>query len=65
MGWGYVQNTKFLFSAVISPRKHHFGRFWAITIPVYQIQMILTLTPLQNLHFGMEKCAKHTNFILS
>ncbi len=38
MGWRYVQNTKILVSAVMSPRKHHFWSFLAITIAVYQIQ---------------------------
>ncbi len=41
MGWGYAQNTKILFSAAMSPRKHHFWSFLAITIAVYQIQLIL------------------------
>ncbi len=65
MGWGYAQNTKILFRAEVIPRKHHFWSFLAITIPVCQIQMILTLIPLQNQHVGMGICAKHTNFILS
>ncbi len=56
---------KILFSAEMTPRKHHFWSFLAITIAVYQIQMILTLNPLQNLHVGMGICAKHTNYILS
>ncbi len=30
------------------PRKHHFWSFLAITIPVCQIQVILTLIPFQN-----------------
>ncbi len=34
-------------------RKHHFWSFLAITIDVYQIQMILTLISLQNQHVGM------------
>ena len=39
-GWGYEQNTKILFSAAMSSRKHHFWSFFAITITVYKIQMI-------------------------
>ncbi len=65
MGWRYVQNTNLLFRAVMSPRKHHFWSFLAITIAVYQIQMILTLMPLQNQHVGMRICAKNKNFIQS
>ncbi len=34
---------------------------FAITIAVCQIQMILTLIPLQNEHDGMGICAKHIN----
>ncbi len=52
MGWGYVQNTQILFKAEMIPRKHHFWSFLAITIEVCQIQMILTLIPLQNDHDG-------------
>ncbi len=51
-GWGYTQNTKFLFRAEMIPRKHHFWSFLAITIAVFQIQMILILIPLQNDHDG-------------
>ena len=40
-------------------RKHHFWSFLALTIPVCQIQMILTLVPLQNQYDGMGICAKH------
>ncbi len=47
------------------PRKHHFWSFLAITIAVCQIQMILTLIPLQNEHEGMGICAKHNNFFQS
>ena len=65
MGWVYAQNTKILFRAEMILRKHHFWSFLAITIAVCQIQMILTLIPLQNQHFGMGICANHTNFILS
>ncbi len=65
LGWGCVPNTKFFFKAEMIPRKHHFWSFLAITIAVCQIQMILTLIPLQNQHVGMDICAKHTNFILS
>ncbi len=54
LGWGYEQITKILFRAERIPRKHHFWSFLAITIAVYQIQMILTLIPLQNEHDGME-----------
>ncbi len=39
--------------------------FLAITIPLCQIQMILTLIPLQNEHDGMGICAKHKTFIQS
>ncbi len=52
MGWGYEQNTKILFRAERIPRKHHFWSFLAITFAVCQIQMILTLTRLQNEHDG-------------
>ena len=65
MGSGYVPNTKILFRAEMIPRKHHFWSFLAITIAVRQIQMILTLLPLQNEHVGMGICAKHTNLNLS
>ncbi len=34
------------------PRKHHIRSFLAITMEVCQIQMILTLIPLQNEHDG-------------
>ncbi len=34
-------------------RKHHFLSFLGITIAVCQMQMILTLIPLQNEHDGM------------
>ncbi len=47
------------------PRKHHFWSFLAITITVFQIQMILILIPLQYEDDGMEICAKHKNFIQS
>ncbi len=43
----------------------HYLSFLAITIAVCQIQMILTLIPLQNEHDGMGICAKHKNFIQS
>ncbi len=43
----------------------HYLSFLAITIAVYQIQMILTLIPLQNVHDGMGICAKKKNFIHS
>ncbi len=39
------------------PRKHHFWSFLAIRIAVCQIQMILTLIPLQNEHDGIGICA--------
>ncbi len=65
MGWGYAQNTTILFRAEMIPRKHHFWSFLAITIAVCQIQMILTLNPLENEHDGMGICAKHNNFIHS
>ncbi len=48
IGWGYAQNTKFLFRAVVFLRKHHLWSFFAIVIAVFQIQVILTLIPLQN-----------------
>ncbi len=35
------------------PRKHHFWTFLAITFAVCQIQMILTIIPLQSQHVGM------------
>ncbi len=65
MGWGYAQNTKNLFREESIPRKQHFLYIMAITIAVLQIQMMLTLIPLQNLHVGMGICAKHKNFIQS
>ena len=65
MGWENEQNTQILFRAEIIPGKHQFEWFLAITIPVCQIQMILTLIPLQNQHFGMGICANQTNLILS
>ncbi len=65
MGWGYAQNTKILFRAEMIPGKHHFWSFLAIRNPVCQIQMILTLIPLQNEYDGMGICVKHKNFIQS
>ncbi len=65
MRWGYVPHTKFFFREEMIPRKHHFWSFLEITIAVRQIEMILTLIPLQNEHVGMGICEKHTNFILS
>ncbi len=65
MGWIYAQNTKFLFRAEMIPSKHHFWSFLAMTIAVFQIQMILILIPLQNDHDGMGICAKHKIFIQS
>ncbi len=59
MGWRYAQKTKFLFRAEMIPRKHHFWSFLAITNAVCQMQMILTLIPLQDEHDGMELCANH------
>ncbi len=56
MGWGCVPNAKTSFRAEMIPRKHHFWSFLAITIPVFQIQMVL---PHQNEHDGMGICAKH------
>ncbi len=47
------------------PRKHPFWSFLAISIAVRQIQMTLTLIPLQNEHDGMGICVKHKNFIQS
>ncbi len=65
MGWRYAQNTKLLFRAEMIPRKHNFRSFLAVTIEVCQIQMSLTLIPLQNDHDGMGICAKQSNFIHS
>ncbi len=65
MGWGYAQNTKFLFRAEMIPRNNHFLSFLAITIAVFQMQKILVLIPLQNDHDGMGICAKHINFVQS
>ncbi len=65
MGWGYVQNTQILLRAEMIPLKHHFWSFLDITIAVCQIQMILTLTPLENEHDGMEICTKHKIYIQS
>ena len=65
MGWGYAQNTQTLFRAEISPRKHHFLSFFAITIAVRQSEVLLILIPLQNEHDGIGICTKHTNFIQS
>ncbi len=65
MEWGYAQNTKKLFRAEMIPGKHHFWSFLAITIPLCQIQTILTLIPPQNEHDGMGICVKHKNFIQS
>ncbi len=57
MGWGYVQYTQILFRAEMIPLKHHFWSFLAITIAVFQIQMILILIPLQYVNDGMGICA--------
>ncbi len=65
MGWGYVPNTNFFFRAEMISRKHLFWSFLAITIAVCQMQMILTLIPLQDEHDGMEISAKHKMFIQS
>ncbi len=65
LGWGYVPNINILFRVAMIYRKHHFWSFLAITIAVCQIQMIITLTRLQNEHDGIGICAKHTNFIQS
>ncbi len=65
MGWGYVHNTQILFRAEMIPLKHNYWSFLAKTIAVFQIQMILTLIPLQNELYWMEICAKHSNFIQS
>ncbi len=65
LGWGYAHKTKFLFRAEMIPRQHHIRSFLAITIPVCQIQTILTLIRLQNEHDGMGICAKHKNFMMS
>ncbi len=62
MGWGYGQNTQILFRAEMIPLKHHFWTFLAITIAVFQIQMILILIPPQNDHDGIAICAKHKFF---
>ena len=60
-GWGYAQNTNLLLRAEIIPRKHLYWSFLAITIAMWQIQMILTLIPLlQTQNVGMVICAKHT-----
>ncbi len=59
------KTQNFLFRAKMIPRKHHIRTFWAITIAVCQIQMILTLIPLQNEHDGMGICAKHKFFFQS
>ncbi len=64
-GWGYVQNTLILISAEMIPRKHHIRSFLATTIAVSQIQMILTLIPLQIEHDVLGICAKHKMFIQS
>ncbi len=58
MGSGYAQKTKIVFRAEMIPRKHQFWWFLAITIPVCQIQMILTLIPFEKEHDGMGICAK-------
>ncbi len=65
MGSGYAQNTQILFRAEMIPRKQHFWSFLAITIAVCQIQMILTLTPLEKEHDGIGICAKNKNCIQS
>ncbi len=56
---------KFYSELKILLKNLHYLSFLAKTIAVCQIQMILTLIPLQNEHDGMGICAKHTNFILS
>ncbi len=58
--WEYAQNTKKIFRAEIIHRNHHYWSFLHIKIVIWQIQMILTLTPLQNQYVGMGICAKHT-----
>ncbi len=52
MGRRYVRKTQILFTAEMNPLKHNFWSFLAITISVFQIQMILILIPLQNDHDG-------------
>ncbi len=51
---------KFYSELKILLKNLHYLSFLAIAIAVCQIQMILTLIPLQNQHVGM---AKHQNFI--
>ena len=62
--WSFLAKTIAIRVKMI-PRKHHFWSFLAITIAVCQIQMILTVIPLQNQHVRMGLCAKQTNFIQS
>ncbi len=65
MGWRYVLNTQILFRTEIIPLKDHFWSYLAITIAVFQIQMILILIPLQYEDDAMGIFAKHSNFIQS
>ena len=60
-----MQNTLILFRAEMTPLKHHFWSFLAITIAVCQMQMILTLIALQNEQDGMGICGKHKFFFQS
>ncbi len=62
LGWGYAQTYKFDSEVKILLKNLHYLSFLAITIAVFQIQMILTLIRLQNDHDGMGICAKHINF---
>ncbi len=56
---------KFYFELNIYLKNLHYLSFLAITIAVCQIEMILTLIPLQNQYVGMGIWAKHSNFIQS
>ncbi len=65
LGWIYAKNIQILLWAEDIAQKPYYLLFLAITIAVCQIQMILTLIPLQNQHVGMGIRVKHTIFILT
>ncbi len=60
-----AKHTNFTLSWRYYSKSFIIYRLLAITIPVCQIQMILTLIPLQNEHDGMGMCTKHKIFFQS